>query len=265
MEGIKIEEEEIKGEKENKIETIEGLTEEEKRKKRMETKLYISRDIEGKPNREELMVIRKIEERLSHYSAFIGIGLFGSTVSGYSRDPGLYEYDNSTDQVIQSDLDIIVFYNYDLNESFQKNIIERDINDYYSHYLKHGKKMHIIFKGFPINEIKREINDFKIEGLYNFNFSVSSTRDFVINATTSISGNRIEEYREIIREQLEKLPDFSKQVVVENILTELSREDINSMRKRRIRMPELTEEDHRKILEKREEMWRKRIKKIWGI
>jgi hypothetical protein len=54
------------------------LTTEEKTKERMETQLYVARDINGEPNEKELQIIRQLEEELADKEAIIGIAPYGS-------------------------------------------------------------------------------------------------------------------------------------------------------------------------------------------
>lgn len=61
-----------------------------------EKKLYIPRDAEGEPNREELKKIREIENILKNHPAFVGLAPFGSIIKGYSKG--------------DSDIDINIIY-----------------------------------------------------------------------------------------------------------------------------------------------------------
>lgn len=222
----------------------QDLSSAEKQKERMETKLYVARDVEGEPNRKELEIIKK-ELELSKCAAFIGIAPFGSVVSGYSEKGA-------------SDIDVFVVYDVDKFETAEeKQDFLRKINFPRVYETEKGRfKVEFNRIGISLNSI---IDDIRCGNLF------SSDDIDISDITRIITGDKIKTYREKIAVELQRLPLGSQQEIAGMIVGGLVKRDRESLRKRTERMPGLAEEQHEEILTKRKEMWKKRVKKIWGI
>ncbi len=246
---------------EDKIESLSGLNEEKRRRRRMETKLYIARDIEGNPNREDLRAIREIEEELKKHPCFIGIAPFGSTMRGYGENYPVYKRIHGTD------LDITIIYNDE--KLSNKEIIK--FHNQVTHSIANinlKRHVHVSFCGLSDKKIEKDIESIKkIENQASNPQHLENSHliKFLYNASMACSGNKIEEYREEIREKLNKLPAHVKKMTLHSLLKKIFYVEEMSVGKRKRRLPKLAESDHAKIIEQRIIMWRKRIKKIWGL
>jgi len=228
-------------------------------RERLETKLFIPRDVDGEPIAEEIAKIREIEKELANdpdfSKAFVGLASFGSLLSGYSNDSK------------ESDIDLFVLY--DSKKTELRKFEERK-------------------EAPPSGEIKDvtlatcDINPENIlAGLRGWldQCHIDKERKIVrapvkgeprtIIALTAmtrvVTGNKINEYRKAISEVLKELPADEVDEVREAIIENLAYSDSYNLAKRKERMPELTETDHLEILEKRKEMWRARVKNVWGF
>ncbi len=235
-------------------------SENEKIKERLETKLYVPRDVKGEPNREELKIVRDIEKELSKHSSFIGIAPFGSIISGHSIKD--WEYNPVEQKIYESDIDLYVLCD---NSKF------RDEKDYldFAETLKNTcleeseknnrKKIQAILEIISIQGLIRDIKhyfDGNIEGFPETKLAEMSR---------VITGKKIEFYRKQISDELQKLSISKQQEAVDKITESLVRRDEISLSKRKKRMPELTKREHEEILEKRKEMWQRRVQKVWGL
>ncbi|TSC95072.1 MAG: hypothetical protein CEN87_84 [Parcubacteria group bacterium Licking1014_1] len=216
-------------------------------KQESEQKLYIIRDIEGQPNREELEIVREIEKKLSKHPSFIGLALFGSVISGVSTE--------------SSDIDLYVL----CDESKFKD--EKDYLDF-TKTLKNtsieqsersNKKIQAILEIVTIEGIIAEIKRY-FEGYINY-----FPETILADMSRLTTGKKIGKYRKAISEELHKLPVKNQREAGEKITESIVRRDILSLGKRMERIPELSKQEHREVLEKRKEMWQKRVKKVWGL
>lgn len=247
------------GVEENQIESLVDLSSSEKQKKRMETKLYVVRDVDGEPNREEIEIVRELEKELSKHPAFIGVSLFGSAISGYSTNQE--EFNSEFGTIDKPDLDLYVLYD------LKKFSEDQDVSDFYSLVKeiifdivrKHHKEIDVKKMGINRKEI--------IEGIRLLPTQERNTSTEIDLAVMSrvISGETINEIREEVKVELRNLSVLSRTLILKKIVDNLVERDILSLKKRKKRMPKLSEEQHREILEKRKKMWRKRVQKIWGI
>lgn len=210
----------------------------------IENKLYTARDIEGEPNFKELEMIRQLEDRLNKNESFVGIAPFGSMVSGYST--------------AESDIDIFVLYDDpgitkidNLEE--QAELWEREIK-------RSGIDADILFQNINLKLILQDLR---------VGIKLGRPHEFISPALTQLSrvvtGKRIEHYRRIVSAELQKLTSEQKEKVIDVIVERLVRRDELSLYKRKKRMPELSEEDHQRILEARATKWRKRVQKVWSL
>ena len=209
--------------------------------KSLENKLYIARNIEGEPNTEVLNDLRDFDKEMSQIPEFISLCPQGSTVRGYSVD--------------KSDIDLAILYDsggikYNTPEYWevQKKIAER------------------------AQEIKSEIWDAKkqlSERPKNFQFRFGDINQEVMENNLANgrhkelaylvslnTGKRIESYRNYWKEKINAMPKDEKEIVINGILDILvSNTDIDIKT-----LSERTDvESEEELLEKRRELWKKRI------
>lgn len=239
---------EPKIEEEKLTDGIEGENDIAIRKERMKTKLYIPRNVEGKPNTEKLGIIKDVEKVLSKCPAFIGLAPFGSVVSGTNME--------------SSDIDMFVLYDVAIPKTTDE-IPTNEIREVYetlwqcvAEYRKDDVKIEALPRGIPLDAIVKDINEKHFDG---------DTAAYLSDMSRVVSGRKIDQYRKIISKRLQRLSDEEKEQFADIITKILTKFDEVSISKRRKRIHDFTEEDHREILEKRKEMWVKRVKKIWGI
>ncbi len=234
----------------NQIESLADLSPAEKQKKRMETKLYVMRDVGGNTNEKEMHIIRDLWDDLSKSDTFIGLAPIGSVVDGYKL---------SKSSQAKSDLDLLVLYNKDIDkyEEFEKKLSdavcvqEKDS----------GIKIQCIKQPISVEEITKYLID-----LNNKEDRADINCAYMLIALTKIvAGKKVKEYREEIAEQIRKIPLDTKNRLLEIILQEFDLEDSFSLAKKKSRLSGISTKEHYKIMEKRKEMWRKRVQKIWGI
>lgn len=228
-------------------------------RERLETKLFIPRDVNDEPNTEEIAKIRELEKEFTENpdfgGAFVGLGIFGSLLSGYSSE--------------ESDIDLVVLYdgkktkpkasqirNEVLSSGETKDVtlavadinpenISAGLRDWLKHY--YIDKEHKVDRALAQEEIQATIIITLAE------------------MTRIVTGTKINEYRKAISEFLKKMSVGESDKIKEAIIENLAESDNYRLSKRKKRMPELTEADHQEILGKRKEMWRLRVKRVWGF
>lgn len=215
----------------------------------LEQKLYIPRDVEGEPNRKELEIIRELEKELSKHPAFIGLSPYGSIVSGYSINSETYK----------SDIDLMILFDS------EKIKIDQDYIDDYMQGIRNKLKLNL--KKIRLQHFVVEI--INVKEIINRIKSETEKKPFPKVTLSVMSqviiGSKINDYREIIARELQKLSPEKQKEAIDKIVESLSIMDQLSLRKRKKRMPELLEQEHEEVLEKRKAMWKKRVEKIWGI
>ncbi|MGA2418173.1 MAG: nucleotidyltransferase domain-containing protein [Candidatus Staskawiczbacteria bacterium] len=210
------------------------LTPEEKTRERMETKLFLARDIEGEPNKEDLEKIRELEDALKKFNSFIGIGIFGSTMSGYENE--------------NSDLDIDIFYDSSLQTASEKEKF-KDLCE------ELAKKFNIHVLRVDLNIYSTDAKNYKSEALMTKLFRMSRM----------VTGQKVGKYRSLFSERIRRFSEDEQKYITDKLMEILLSLDEASLEKREERLPGITTEEHEEILNERKEMWRKRVKKIWGI
>ncbi len=211
---------------------------------RMGSKLYIPRDINGIPNKKELEVIRRVEEKMKEYEAFIGIAPFGSVVGGYSSDHS------------ESDIDLIVFYDADKLSSNQESdfrSIMLGLQDLMNE--DSSKDIQLLRERLSIERIREDI---RTSSIIDLGRKLSKI-------TRRVSGNKIGYYREEIKKELDNMSDSSKLDLGKSILNHLIFAEKISARKKKERMSDITDDEHEEILGRRKIMWAKRIEKLWDL
>jgi len=209
-------------------------------RERFETKLFIPRNVDDEPNTQEIAEIRKLEEELSNNPAFIGIAPFGSVMTGYSNE--------------QSDIDARILYDADMINDRKKFDTAKNFSK--SSNEKINTKITVISLSGLLEKFSYWVNHEQASAIFGIGLA---------SMTGIVTGKKINKYREAIREQIGKL-NLEEQKKLENIIMDnLIEMDGASLLKRSERMPELTEADQQEILEKRKEMWRERVKRVWGL
>lgn len=226
--------------------------------KRMRTKLYVPRDVEGAPNKEELKELRELDSEFAQHPAYIGAAPYGSAVGGY-KPRGNRDLNNFFNKL--SDVDIAVMYDSDKIEDNETRLLA------FAYFAQvciekgresRGRKIispDII--GVSLDSITKDIRDFSGEGL--------SSCDILAKMTFAFVGNKINEYREIIARELQKLEPDLQQKAADIITETLAESDLHSLEKRTKRMRQISKEQHEEILRERKRMWQKRVQNIWGI
>lgn len=232
----------------------------QRQEKRMRTKLYVSRNVEGAPNKEEMRELKELDQEFAKHPSYsyIGAAPFGSAVGGY-KPVGNRDLKNFFNKL--SDVDITVMYDSDKIEDNETRLLA------FAYFAQvciekgresRGRKIispDII--GVSLDSITKDIRNFSGGGL--------SSCDILAKMTFAFVGNKINEYREIIARELQKLePDLQQEAA--NIITEtLAEGDLHSLEKRTKRMRQTSKEQHEEILRERKRMWQKRVQNIWGI
>ena len=203
-------------------------------------KLYIARDIEGNSNKEDLDLLRSLQEKMSEKKGFVGLAPFGSIVSGYSNE--------------ESDMDLYMLY--DDPEGWGGKV-GADLWKEIQNLTKEQRKKFDLL-GHNINF------DFLMHDIKN-NVSSAQLATELGAMSRLVTGEKINAYREKFAAELRKLPVEQKTILCNNIVSSLFEKDIASLDKREERMPDLTEEEHQNILTTRKDMWEKRVKKVWNL
>lgn len=219
-----------------------------------EKNLYIPRDAKGEQNREEIELIRDLEEQLKENPSFVGIAPFGSTMEGYNTK--------------ESDIDLCVLCD--------GPVMESDVCDD-----KQAQKREQLFELFEqIKDWKQKMAEKDVSVLTrNINISASihdlrrgvergNPGEFVASTladmTRVVTGKKIANYRSAVKKEIDAFEEEKKETIFGQIVESLIRREDLSISKRKERMPELSEQDHERIMEVRKKMWQKRVEKIWG-
>lgn len=202
--------------------------------------LYIFEDVAGNPNKEDLEFLYSLQEELSKKDGFVGLALFGSMVSGYSIE--------------ESDIDLYMLYDdpKTLGSEIGAKLWKEIQNLTKNQRRKFNILGHNINFEFLMYYIKGDINSAQL-----------ATELGAMSRL--VTGDKIETYRNKFVAELGKLPKEKKLIVLNNIIESLSQKDAASLAKRKERMPNLSDEDHKNILNARKNMWEKRVKEIWNL
>ncbi|HEY4493910.1 MAG TPA: hypothetical protein VJB95_00550 [Candidatus Paceibacterota bacterium] len=207
-------------------------------------KLYIPRNFEGKPNKRELAVLRKLEDELSNDLHFVGLVPHGSTVAGYST--------------LNSDLDVIAMHDCWEPEGEGKYVVKM---------LDTAKKI-TLKTGVPIHLVPTNVNIIKTQELNYLDGFDREKKLFeivhILGVLTRLAiGGKVEQYRKAYIVWLKGLSVEKRKTIKTDLLALLFKRDDQSVAKRsqRIKDPE----ELTTILDERKDMWEKRVAKIWGL
>lgn len=204
-------------------------------------KLYLMRDTEGEPNKEQLDIIRDIETQLKKYDFFVGISPFGSTTKGYNNET--------------SDLDIYIIIKdqEDGMDEFNKHIskIEKKAkND--SPYL------HIFVDQIDMEFVKDNLHTpYYADGVGRTGIHM------IADLCRITTGKKIDELRLDVIKLIEEYPPEEKDRLKERLATYLTKEDMSSVEK--IKNRNTGNFDEKKYIDSRKEMWLQRVEKTLGI
>ena len=209
--------------------------------KSLEEKLYIARNIEGEPNTEVLDSLRDFDKEMSQISEFISLCPQGSTVRGYSVD--------------KSDIDLAILYDsggakYNTPEYWevQKKIAER-AQEIKSEIWDATKQVSERPKNFQFRF--GDINHDVMES----NLANGRLKEFAYLVSLN-TGKRIESYRDYWKEKINAMSENKKETIISGVLDILVSNtdlDINTLAER----TNIKSKDE--LLEKRRELWKKRI------
>ncbi|MEK7083003.1 MAG: hypothetical protein AAB972_02430 [Patescibacteria group bacterium] len=206
-----------------------------------EKKLYIPRDVEGKPNKEALEEIRELEKQFAKSPMFVGIAPTGSMVEGYST--------------VSSDIDIhILFDATPDNEDKVYNELREIALESQRVRKQEGKR--------DLGDIYENINpettwrEFK-------NGDSAPLVAILSELTRIVIGDKIDRYRQIYKEELHKIPIRKRKQVLDGVANFLAQSEEPSSIKRITRI--ISDKSKTEIFYKRRDLWKRRIDALWFV
>lgn len=206
----------------------------------LENKLFILRDIGGRPNKEAIQTVREIEQRLSSNPEFIGLALRGSIIRGYSTKT--------------SDVDLTILWDSSLS------------SDYFSTL----RKFQNIAEEKSMNSTREPRGEFKVRDINPSIISGVSKSHLderaLANIFRLVTGKKIEAYRQYWIESLQKIPKKDREKILNGTAYELAYDDLlgwDKMVERisGIKRPPVKLEN----LAFRRRLWQEQIEKIPGV
>jgi predicted nucleotidyltransferase len=222
-------------------------------------KLFVPRDLEGQLNKKPLEIARQLNDEFEKEKGYVGLMVFGSSVEGF--------YSNK-----DSDLD--VYFMYDSSLYDKKNFFGKKVRENFFYKVdclikkqiqnikeEHGKKVQV-----P-NWFRCDINPSKlISNLQSKNIGLESGAVVRLAELMGLAvGNKIENYRKIFSQYLQSLSKDEQLALKERIIKLKVEQAETSHRKRIERNENFSEESKKEFIQKRRELWIKRIEKIYGI
>lgn len=197
-----------------------------------EKKLYIPRNIEGKPNTEALGVIREIDEKFKDNPAFVGVVPKGSVVHGYSNE--------------KSDVDMLILY-----DSSKGGIVDGIRNKFALEFI--DKNIHAMYSDVNPEDILR-----------NFDHSNSDwIARLLADMTQMVTGDKIDFYRNLFAKKLNEIPSENQEKIKSRVLKLLMDKEKYSMEKATKRVPEL-EGKKEELIAARRKLWEDRFEQVWS-
>ena len=197
----------------------------------------------GEYNRELFSVVRDIESRLEKTPEFIGLSPFGSQTKGFSTEI--------------SDFDLYILL--DAPSIYIKELDEL-LSDIKKEYAK---------KGIKVSFLKETIRS---EGWGTPNVSVSEEAIESVDSMAALSrvatGRKIDIYRHLVREKIEKMHPLKKRAFFANIIGFLT--EMDTIPRTLNKMEDIANENGNMNFDKesygkaRQELWTKRVHKIFG-
>ncbi len=213
-----------------------------------ERKLHIPRTKEGEREPEIMEQIREFHAKMEEVEGFVGIGLFGSTIKGYS--------DSS------SDIDCIIFYDPNDKDSRQiSHEIFAKADSVKEEMERTGKR--------EVNYDVHNISARRFEGLirgeerafWGVPFPLENFLTAICQVTT---GEKISAYRRVFMDKLKRLPSERQKEIYDLLMAFFDRVEQPGVRKLVERKPELAGRAS-EILAARRELWAERVHRFLGI
>lgn len=222
-------------------------------------KLFIPRDITGAPTlaapAEDAMygsevheLVRTLQRELGSQKSFIGIVPTGSVMRGHRTE--------------NSDIDLVVLYEYTAGNSEGKKLMSI-YKDEVTHLRERGVLKHHVHEnmvGLTVEAIEKYLSkdlsepDMK-DGLDHNNLFLAA----VVALCSPIVGPRVEEYRDIMRAHMQRLPHDKMMSALMELASMAMQLESNSDAKRRERIPELSRNSKEVTEDARVKMWFTRI------
>jgi hypothetical protein len=210
--------------------------------------LFDTTNIEGEENEKVFEITERIEKELSQFPEFIGVFSFGSRIKGYA-DENIIE---SKTGMSGSDYDVYVFEDRNLKVKDTAFGVLCEIG---REYRKKGIKIQFIFQLLSMENLcslfaMTDVVDFAYVPLLGFS-----------NLCGFGSGEKIEEWRNKVKEEISKLPKEKQETMFQLFSDCLLTCDKKSLSKIQERIPDFDKEAY---LNARRELWTKRVREIYG-
>lgn len=202
-------------------------------------KLFVTRDVERKPNVRALAEVRKLQEELEKYPGFIGAALFGSTVKGYSTEI--------------SDVDMKILLDPEKFTSDKEfNALLAGIEALRRSALR-GADLIVEYIDPP--DIIKDLHNNEDE------LGVELVGEQLADLLWPITGRRIEEYRALFAREIKSLSPDKQSLVFKSMLEKILVDD-KAKEKRATRLG-LKSRKENEIVKARKELWKKRINSMF--
>lgn len=214
-------------------------------KNAFETKLYIPRNVEGKPNKKELEIIREFDNRLRKYKEFIGISPLGSVMKGYNLNNLNDSIENRSDLDLGLMVDVSGAGDEVINNLYAeaKEIAEKCRTD------ENGVYVSLEFFPIDLASLKKEAMD---------DLSIKT----IASVCRLVTGHRIDYYRKEIKTIFNELDKDKQERILKRVLKLIEGLEVkSSIGKLLQRKPEL-ENRREEIINAQKVMWKKRIENI---
>lgn len=223
------------------------------RYEKMEQKLYLPRFLEGGIDRRALAMVHEFEKAFREHHFFVGVAPFGSSFKGYSQE--------------LSDIDIRILVDtsqeVDPWEELRRFGAAAD-NFGVEMSKRYGRKVEVLVQDLMV---ERTLTDFE-SGQYQSwkNFQLLRLADL----SGLVIGARAKELRLRIAEALHKIPLERQRFLMRKVLDFLMEEEKGSISadvtvKKMIERGVLPSEKEEEFFKAREELWKGRISRIWGV
>ncbi len=241
---------------------------------KLEKNLFILSDSDGSRNLEVSKVVRLMQRELGSQEAFIGLAPLGSSTVGYATREKHGEHN------AESDLDIAVFYDSSIDLHAEKKL-EKIFSREHRLAIKDGT---YTFPSHLPGTHRHDLNMDLMRNVLNRAEENPEERGRVIRALVSLSGlavgPRIDEYRRLIGEEMDKMPRKDRDTLIvamghllvrrdrsrekDSGLTQIDDDNLKFKLDERM-LKEVPKERVREIMEAREDLWQRRIFKVFGL
>jgi hypothetical protein len=220
----------------------------------MSAKLYSIRNIEGEHNKEDVEILRAIEEKVKDQPWVIGFIPYGSSFKGYSN----VERGDSFEDPKVSDLDIEMLIDNtapkaELTQSLKE--IRQMVSDVYP-----KQNLHLVVSRIDMTVAEEDAQLYMLP----FDTRPSGLPYMVAEISRLVTGHKVDEYRERFKTMIDKMSEENKLILMDLALHHLIYTEQESMKKMADRL-NLDENKQQELLEARGALWKNRLEKIWGI